>query len=159
MGAHVFSLQRSDGGVPKLSVPSVEITVDGLVGDRQRQLKFHGGPTRAVCLYALEHIVALQREGHPIYPGAMGENMTVAGLDWSRVVPGVHLQVGAVTLVIDDYAVPCKTIAGAFLHGESARVSQKKHPGWSRVYARVRTAGVVRVADPVALIEGASSSA
>jgi MOSC domain-containing protein YiiM len=151
MDAHVFALQVSDGGVPKLAVPSVEVTVDGLAGDRQRQRRFHGGPTRAVCLYALERIVALQREGHPVYPGAMGENVTVAGLDWSRVVPGARRALGAVTLVVDDYAVPCKTIAGAFLQGDSARVSQKKHPGWSRVYARVLVAGVVRVADPVTL--------
>lgn len=151
MDAHVFALQVSNGGVPKLAVPSVEVTVDGLAGDRQRQRRFHGGPTRAVCLYGLERIEALQREGHPVYPGAMGENITIAGLDWSRVVPGARLTVGAVTLVVDDYAVPCKTIAGAFLHGESARVSQKLHPGWSRVYARVLVAGTVRVADPVTL--------
>ena len=53
---------------------------DGLEGDRQRDLRFHGGPLRAVSLYSLELIEALQAEGHPIAPGAMGENLTMAGV-------------------------------------------------------------------------------
>jgi len=150
--ARVFSLQRSDGGVPKLPAAEVAVTVDGVVGDRQRNLKFHGGPERAVCLYGLERLVALQREGHPAYPGAMGENVTVACLDWALVTPGVRLQLGPVLVAVTDYAAPCRTIAAAFRDGEFIRASQKVHPGWSRVYARVLAEGTLRVADPVALL-------
>jgi MOSC domain-containing protein YiiM len=95
----VVSINRSSGGVPKQPVPECRVTESGLQGDRQRDLRFHGGPDRAVCLYPLESILALQREGHPIAPGTIGENLTVSGLDWSLMVPDVRLQVGEVVLL------------------------------------------------------------
>src|SRR5687767_2906146 len=50
----VVSIHRSDGGVPKLAIPAARITAAGIEGDRQRNLKHHGGPDRALCLYSLE---------------------------------------------------------------------------------------------------------
>ena len=52
--------------------------------------KVHGGPERAVSLFSLEVIRRLQDEGHPIYPGATGENLTVAGLDWAALAAGTQ---------------------------------------------------------------------
>src|SRR4030067_3548339 len=91
----IFQINTSNGGVPKFSRGLAEITFDGLVGDLQRNLDVHGGPERALCLYSLERILALQAEGHPIYPGSAGENLTLSGLDWSLVYPGVRLQLGS----------------------------------------------------------------
>ena len=42
---------------------------------------------------------------------------------------------------------------GSFKDGEFARVSQKRHPGWSRVYARVLVEGTIRQGDPVRLLD------
>jgi MOSC domain-containing protein YiiM len=146
----VFQVNRSAGGVPKLPVVEAEVTADGVAGDRQNDRRHHGGPERAVCLYSLERILALQREGHPIFPGATGENLTLAGLDWDAMGPGVRLRVGAeVELEVTRFTTPCRTIAGAFAGGTIERVLQDRHPGFSRVYARVLRAGVVRVGDPV----------
>lgn len=150
--AWVFSIQRSRGGVPKLPIREALVTAAGLDGDGQVQLKYHGGPDRALCLYSLERILTLQQEGHHIYPGALGENLTLAGLDWTLVVPGVTLQIGPVLAQITDYAVPCNTIGHTFSNGRYGRISQKTHPGFSRAYARVLEAGLIRVADEVALI-------
>jgi MOSC domain-containing protein YiiM len=147
----VHSINTSRGGVPKLPRPEASVTVDGLVGDRQRDRRYHGGPQRAVSLYSLERIRALQAEGHPVDVGTMGENLTVAGLDWSRVGPGVRVTVGAVLLEVTKDAPPCKTIAASFRDGAFTRAAQKVHPGWSRFYARVLREGTVRVGDPVAL--------
>ena len=62
----------------------------GLEGDRHRNRKLHGGPDRALCLFSLERIEALQAEGHPIEPGTLGENLTLA--DWTgRGPPGRRL--------------------------------------------------------------------
>lgn len=33
----------------------------------------------------------------------------------------------------------------------SQRISQKKHPGWSRVYARVLQVGTIKIGDSVTL--------
>ncbi|MFN2109684.1 MAG: MOSC domain-containing protein, partial [Anaerolineae bacterium] len=79
--AMIFQINISHGGVPKLAVRSAEVTELGLVGDTHNNTKVHGGPTRALCLYSLERILALQAEGHPIFAGSTGENLTLAGLD------------------------------------------------------------------------------
>jgi MOSC domain-containing protein YiiM len=54
-----------------------------------------------------------------------------------------------VQLEIVSYTAPCKHNARWFLDGNFTRISQKKHPGWSRVYARVLAEGPVRVGDAV----------
>jgi MOSC domain-containing protein YiiM len=127
------SINRSNGGVPKLPVSECEVTTTGLEGDRQRDLHFHGGPSRAVSLFSLERIRGLEAEGHPIGVGTTGENLTVSGLDWDQVVPGAMLRVGELMLEVTSYAHPCSNIAGSFVDRAFVRMSQKTHPGWSRV--------------------------
>ena len=147
--ASIVSLHRSNGGVPKLEVASAWVSSAGMEGDRQNNLKHHGGPDRALCLYSQELLEALHAEGHPVVPGAMGENVVIRGLDWRTMVPGVRLTLGAVEIEITGYAHPCRKIAGAFRGREMDRVSAKTHPGWSRVYARVLRAGQLAVGDTV----------
>src|SRR3954469_25872557 len=112
---------------------------------------FHGGPDRALCLYSVELIETLRAEGHPINPGATGENVTIGGIDWRDVTPGARLELGDVEIEITGYAVPCKSIQGAFKDARSVRISHKLYPGWSRAYARVIRPGVLRVGDEVSL--------
>ncbi|MCU0493978.1 MAG: MOSC domain-containing protein [Chloroflexaceae bacterium] len=141
------------GGVPKHAVPSAFLGTEGVGGDRQRNRKFHGGPLRAVSLYSLEIIATLQSEGHPIAPGSTGENLTLSGLDWPALVPGTHLRLGAaVELEITSYVTPCKNIAASFCNGDFSRISQKLHPGESRLYARVLREGIVHVGDGVGVL-------
>lgn len=146
------SIQVSNGGVPKLSVVHpVRIGENGLEGDRQRDLRYHGGPDRAVCLLAQEIIDALRADGHPIDRGATGENLTISGLDWSQVRTGVRLTVGEVVLEIAKPAHPCKNLVGSFSDGDFSRLSARLHPGRTRMYARVLRPGLVEPGDPVAL--------
>jgi MOSC domain-containing protein YiiM len=153
VNGRVVQLSVSPGGVPKTPVPLVRVTTAGLEGDGHRDMDNHGGPERAVCLFAVEQIRALQAEGHPVVPGALGENVTIEGIEWTRVVPGSRLQLGdAVTLEVTRYTSPCINIRPAFVHGEYSRVSEKRHPGWSRVYARVVIPGTVRTGDVVRLL-------
>lgn len=151
---HVHQVNVSpDGGVPKRAVPEAYVATEGLRGDRQRDLKHHGGPNRAVCLYSLERIEALRSEGHPIEPGSIGENLTLSGVDWSEIVPGTRLGIGQnVRLEVLKYVEPCKTIVGSFAGGQIERVLQEMHAGFSRVYAKVLREGVVRPGDPVRLL-------
>ena len=80
----IVQISVSPGGVPKRPVEPADVTAAGLAGDAQRDLEHHGGPDRALCLFSMELIRALQAEGHPIAPGHIGENLTVEGLDWER---------------------------------------------------------------------------
>ncbi len=151
---HVHQISVSDGGVPKRPVFEAVVTKHGLEGDRQRNLKVHGGPDRALCLYSWELIERLQDEGHSIDAGSSGENLTLAGLDWETVTPGTTLSVGPeVRLEIVSYCAPCELNGQWFRDGEFSRISQKKNPGWSRVYARVLAEGIVRPGDEVKMMQ------
>lgn len=155
MSARVHQISVSRGGVPKLAVPEAEVTPSGLEGDRQAKRWIHGGPQRAVCLFSLEAIERLRAEGHPVAPGTAGENVTVAGLAWEGVRPGTRLALGdEVVVEVTSFTAPCRTIAGSFRDGAFQRISQKLHPGDSRVYARVLRAGRLRAGDPVRVLEG-----
>ncbi len=133
----------SRGGVPKLPVSEAQVTVDGLVGDWHNDVRDHGGPSRALCLFTVEEIERLAGEGHPIFPGAAGENVTLSGTPLDALTPGVQLALGDETLIeMTGYAAPCKTITEVFNDGDFTRISHKLHPGESRVYPRVVRAGV-----------------
>jgi MOSC domain-containing protein YiiM len=142
-----------NGGVPKFRVESARLSFERVEGDKQRNLKYHGGPERAVCLFSAEVIEKLRAEGHPIEAGAIGENLTIAGLDWNEIVPGVQLQIGEAKLEITSYTRPCHNIRHAFTNGEFMRPWQKTHPGESRVYAKVLVEGTVREGDAVSIIQ------
>ena len=155
MTARIFQLGTSPGGVPKVAVRDGQVGELGLAGDDHRFPDIHGGPDRALCLFSLERIQELQAEGHPIFPGSVGENVTISGLDWNQVVPGVRLSLGdEVLLEVTSYTTPCNTIPAYFVDGKYHRISQKVHPGWSRVYARVLREGKLQVGQPVELING-----
>jgi MOSC domain-containing protein YiiM len=146
----IHQINVSNGGVPKRPVPSARVEVGGVVGDHQADRRHHGGPDQDLCLYSLEVIEALRAEGHPIEPGFAGENITIAGVDWSVMRPGRVLRLGddLVALITDD-AIPCSKNAGWFRERDFRRMSQEQHPGWSRWYARVLTPGDISVGDTV----------
>jgi MOSC domain-containing protein YiiM len=150
---HIVQVSVSPGGLPKRAVAGAQITLGGLAGDAQRNLQHHGGPDRAVCLFAVEAIQGLVAEGHTVVPGALGENITTEGIDWSQVAPGTHLLLGdAALLQVTKYTSPCANLAPFFTGRDVSRVSQKRHPGWSRVYARVLVEGRVSAGDIVRVV-------
>ena len=152
--ATVFQLNSSTGGVPKKPVPRASIDENGIVGDVQEDQEHHGGPDRALCLFSLEVIDGFRREGHPIEPGHAGENLTISGLDWSEIVPGARLRIGPdVEIEIISYTAPCAKNARWFLDGDFTRMMQGRHPGESRVYARVHSHGDIEVGDRVELVK------
>jgi MOSC domain-containing protein YiiM len=156
--ARIEQVSISNGGVPKRAIPEARVTRDGLVGDWQTDRKHHGGPDRAVCLMSSELIAQLNAEGHPIAPGTTGENLTLSGIDWPSLEPGVRLRIESsepVELEVVRYATPCKTIKDSFAGGQFERISQKTHPGESRIYTRVLQEGVVRPGDAVQVLAAA----
>jgi MOSC domain-containing protein YiiM len=150
VAARIVQISVSGGGVPKLPVPAARVTLEGVEGDAHRDHEHHGGPERAVCLYSMEAIHGLIAEGHSVAPGTLGENVTIEGLDWTRLTPGTELLLGEVVRIrVTRYTSPCLNIRTAFSGGDFSRVSQKKHPGWSRVYARVLRGGTIRTGEAV----------
>lgn len=150
--ATVHQLNASDGGVPKLPIRNATVTDRGFTVDRQADTQYHGSPDQALCLYSLEVISTLQAEGHPIAPGSAGENVTISGLDWAALGAGDVLELGGdVVAELTFPAVPCRKNAGWFVDGDFLRMSESRHPGFSRWYARVLRGGDLRPGDPVVL--------
>ncbi|MCC6383190.1 MAG: MOSC domain-containing protein [Dehalococcoidia bacterium] len=155
----VVQVNVSAGGVPKLPVAEGLVGETGIAGDGHNNTEHHGGPERALCLYALERILALQSEGHAIAPGTAGENLTLSGLDWDQFVPGVRLRLGEAVLVeVTGYTTPCYKIEASFSDGDFNRIHHATHSGWSRVYARVLSGGLLRPGDPVEVLVGQPAS-
>jgi MOSC domain-containing protein YiiM len=135
-------------------VASAEVGELGIRGDEHDHPAIHGGPERALCLYALERIEALAAEGHPIAPGTTGENVTTRGLDWDQVVPGTRLRLGRDVLIeITRFAPPCKSIRRNFREEDFSRINARLHPGWSRAYARILTGGTIAPGDNVEIVD------
>jgi MOSC domain-containing protein YiiM len=66
-----------------------------LDGDRQADLKVHGGPDKAVYAYPSEHYPFWQRElGQDLAWGAFGENLTVEGLSEDTLCIGDTVEIG-----------------------------------------------------------------
>ena len=58
-----------------------------------------------------------------------------------------------VTLQITDYAQPCRNIARYFQLRRYGRISQKRNPGMSRLYAKVLSPGRVKVGDALKVLK------
>jgi MOSC domain-containing protein YiiM len=150
------------GGVPKRPIDRTVITTRGLIGDGQRTKEpVHGGPEKAVCLYGVEQIRRVNADGHHLSPGALGENLTLSGLDLGGLASGDQLRIGdpasGPIIQLSDPAAPCKNIAGSFEDWRIARVSHKVRPEDSRWYARVLREGPVVSGDPIELLGAADT--
>ena len=151
MTGRITGLHISDGGVPKLPVQSLEIVSTNCIGDKQNDLKHHGGLDKAVCLFQQEIIDQLNSEGHPINAGSTGENILIHGIPIGNIYPGVIIKFPSVELIITQDAPPCKTIKDSFKDGYFNAISHKKKPHYTRWYARVIKEGVVSVDDSVSV--------
>jgi MOSC domain-containing protein YiiM len=120
-----------------------------LDGDRQADLKAHGGPDKAVNVYAVEHYGRWRAElGIDDLPyGAFGENFTTEGLLESDVCIGDVYEVGDATVQVSQPRGPCWKIARRWGVPDLAdRVRAAGLTGW---YLRVLAEG--RVAPGVAI--------
>lgn len=146
----------SPGGVPKLPVVGrTWVGPLGLEGDgHTAPARIHGGPDRAVCLYAVEAIERVRADGHEAFPGAFGENLTVEGLDWQALREGDAFEVGDDGLLVEltEPTAPCRNNARWFADGDVSRISIRRHPADSRWYARVLLEGAVRPGDEIRLV-------
>lgn len=146
----IYQISSGRGGVPKIPMPKASINSLGIDGDFRNDQVNHGGPDRALCLYTLEQIQRLQREGHPIWPGSTGENITLEGVRLEDLTPGTLLRLGdEVEVEITSYAHPCQTITHSFNDGDFTRISEKLFPGQGRLYARVVRKGTITTGQPV----------
>lgn len=155
----VLQISVSPGGVPKRAVPEGVVTELGLVGDQHAYPQFHGGPRQALLFMTMEGIEELTRAGFPLFPGALGENITTTGMDRRQWRIGQRWRVGPdVVVEFTKIRVPCKTLnrygAGAIqkaLYDEIVKAGDPSSPHWglSGCYARVIESGTIRPGDTI----------
>lgn len=147
----VDRINVSDGGVPKRSVDRVSVDYRGIVGDRQGSRQHHGRPWQALSLWSTEVIEAFASAGNPISAGAAGENLTVGGLDWKVVRPGMLLRIGTVLAETTSWAIPCRHNAQWFADGDFRQMSHERGPV-SRIYATVLEPGEIAAGDTITVL-------
>lgn len=146
----VVQVATSSGGVPKHPAAFLDVDHAGAHGDRQRARQHHGSPFQALCIWSEEVIESFRAAGHPVYPGAAGENVTVSGLDWTTVRPGVRLRLGGVLGEVSSYSIPCAKNAAWFLDRDFQVMHHDRGPV-SRLYLTVLDPGRIEPGDEVVL--------
>lgn len=160
MTGTIVQVSISAGGLPKRAVPGGLITALGIEGDGHAHPAIHGGPRKAILLIASEAIEQLCARGYPLFPGALGENLTTLGIDPRELRIGDRLRAGGALLEITQPRGPCLQldVYGASLKGDISddRVRRLDHtsPRWglSGFYASVVTPGPVRAGDIIAVV-------
>lgn len=126
----------------------------GLENDEQGDSQFHGGPDKAVHLYASAHYAAWRDElgALPVLaaPGAFGENLAVEGVtEWSVCI-GDRWRVGSAVLEVSQGRQPCWKLNDRFGVADMARRLQDTlRTGW---YCRVLEAGEIGADDEIVLL-------
>src|SRR6266540_1803307 len=80
-----------------------------LDGDRQADLRVHGGPDKAVYVYPSEFYELWSRERPELDfgPGVFGENLTTEGFLDNNISVGDRFRVGTAELVVTQPRFPC----------------------------------------------------
>lgn len=142
-------------GIFKTPVPaSVQLAWEGVAGDRQADLRHHGGRDKAVNVYAAEHYAywSKQIEG-ALGPGAFGENFTTEGLLEDAVCIGDTFAIGEARVQVTQPRQPCYKLAAKMRQPQFVRWVQQS--GRTGFYLRVLQAGAVQAGDDVVLLHRA----
>ena len=124
----------------------------GLEGDTVYDTECHGGFDQALLMYAAAHYPRWEAElGHPLEPGAFGENLLVDGVDEDAACIGDHYRIGPARLQVTHPRTPCSTLARRHqIPDMIAIVRRNSRSGW---YLRVLDEGIVEAGQEVELIE------
>jgi MOSC domain-containing protein YiiM len=137
------------------------VTRTGIVGDSWRHPQIHGGPRKAILLITAEGIEELAAQGFPLYPGALGENITTSGLDHRSLRLGQRYRIGEVVIELSEIREPCRTLnvygkgIQAAIYDAQTRAGDPASPRWGLTgfYASVVRAGVIHAGDAISLVD------
>lgn len=142
--------KEMETGICKERVEESYLSSEGFRGDGVANLKFHGGPDRAVCVYPFEHYSLWENEFSVILPpSAFGENITVTNMLEQDVCIGDVCQLGEAIIQITQGRIPCNTIT------KRTNVDLKRivETGYTGYFCRVIKEGTIRKNSNVELLE------
>ncbi len=118
--------------------------------NRWRHEEQHDDESMAVLLMPLETLDDLGREGWPVRPGDLGENVTTRGIPYDEFRPTRAFAIGAARVVVTKACTPCTNLYQLPYVGSERGPAFLKatlnRRGW---YARVSDEGEVRVGDSI----------
>lgn len=153
MTGEISQINISRGGIPKREVPDATLTTLGIAGDDWANPKYHGGPNQALLLIGEEVISELRALGYQVYAGALGENLTTQGLDYSQMRSGMQFRFGAgCEIELTKLREPCRTLDVYNQAGLGKIQKLLKLEGRGGWYARVLKVGPMFAGDKIALL-------
>ena len=133
----------------------------GLAGDEQANQSVHGGLSKAVYAYPVEHYpfwqtVRAQARAAPwgdaLPHGAMGENLTLQGLLESEVWIGDVLRFADAELAVSEPRLPCFKFNAAMGFGQASKMMAAN--AWCGFYLAVRQPGWLTPGETFDLVPG-----
>jgi MOSC domain-containing protein YiiM len=121
----------------------------GFEGDRQVDLRYHGGEHKAVYAYPHEHYAAWAAElrRDDLGPGQFGENLTTEGLLETTVHVGDRFRAGGALLEVTQPRVPCFKLGIKMGDPEFPKIFLKSMR--CGFYLRVIEEGAIGAGDPI----------
>jgi len=157
----IVAVNISRGGIPKRAIREGFLSPFGIEGDLQDHPDIHGGLRQAVLLICAEVIEDLAAKGYPVFRGALGENLTIRGIDHRQLRIGQRFRVGQAVIELTKIRVPCNTlnVYGPAIKSDifdmEVKAGNTASPKWARsgFYASVVQTGIIRQDDIIALVD------
>ncbi|MEO8311164.1 MAG: MOSC domain-containing protein [Caldimonas sp.] len=133
----------------------------GIDGDEQADLTVHGGTGKAVYAYPSEHYPFWQTVraqagvaawDTALAPGALGENLTVAGVVESEVFVGDVLRFPSCELAVSQPRFPCFKFNAAMGFKHAAKLMVQS--AWCGWYLAVRAPGTIVAGESFTIVPG-----
>jgi MOSC domain-containing protein YiiM len=123
-----------------------------LDGDRQADLRVHGGEVKAVYAYPSEHYDYWRAElpGADLPWGAFGENLTTYGLRDDEIRIGDRILAGTAEFVVTQPRLPCFKLAARF--GRLDMIKRFTRAGRPGFYLSVAREGTISPGDGMTLV-------
>ena len=123
-----------------------------LEGDAQTDLRVHGGVSKAVYGYGLEHYAYWEAELNcaSLPPGSFGENLTIKGLKESEIQIGDQFSLGSAIIMATEPRKPCNKLAMRF--EDPDMIERFLFSLRSGVYFSVIQEGAIQAGDAIACI-------
>jgi MOSC domain-containing protein YiiM len=130
----------------------VAVRQHNIDGDKQADLRVHGGPYKAVYAYASEHYPYWAEElaRTDLNWGAFGENLTLAGLTEEEAFIGDRFRAGSAVLAITQPRMPCFKTNLRFERNDMVKRFWRSN--FSGIYFAVVEEGEIGVGDELELL-------
>ena len=139
-------------GIRKDKVMEAFLTTEGFRGDGVADLRYHGGPDRAVCVYPYEHYSLWENEFlTSLSPSTFGENLTVTNMLERDVHIGDIFRIGDAVIQISQGRIPCSTISKRT--NLPSLLKRMVQTGFTGYLCRVLEEGTVREDSKITLLE------